>query len=249
MTRVNNMLGFVVSILYVAPIYLWPSMPDKLAWFILQICCLLFLVLLFRLTSYRKLGLRSLWAAGILYTVGEVLTDWWLPEQYVFLIGPLEFVIYIFGFVWMVYRPTMRSFGSKRNEENVLLVFYRPQTYIEMIKAMIGLPVISLSVYADGKWLRFRRSEKYLQLLDVRPNTERYLLIDTGFKINPTIKALMRDLEGAPARHWSSLYLRCRCVLSLIPILKILGEEWEPKGLDFIPGVYAYRRLSDERRQ
>ncbi|MCK5600427.1 hypothetical protein KAR91_01055, partial [Candidatus Pacearchaeota archaeon] len=135
---------------------------------------------------------------------------------------------------------------SERNEENIFLVFYKPQSYFEMLKAMIGLPVISLSIYAGGKWLRFRRSEKYLQLLDIRPNTERYLLIDTGVKVDQEMKTLMRNLEGAPARHWSSLYFRCRCVLSLTPILHILGTKWVPKGLDFIPGIYSYRRLNNE---
>ena len=246
--RVNHALGLIASVLYVAPVYLWSGMPDQLAWLVLQVCCLLFLVLLFRLTGCRELGLRSLWALGILYTAGEVLTDWWLPEQYVKWLGPIELVVFVLGFVWTVYRPTLKLRGAERNEETVLLVFYRPRTYLEVLKALIGLPFISLSVYAGGKWLRFRHSETDLQLLDLRPSTERYMLVDTGVKVDRTIRVLMTDLEGAPARHWTSLYMRCQCVLSLIPILRMLGPEWEPRGLDFLPGVYAYRRLYDGRR-
>lgn len=246
---INHTLGFTALILYIGPSYFIPEtlMWDQIAWVAMQVSVLLLMIVLFRITSIRHLELRSLWALGILYTTGEVTTDWWIPEYYVQFLGPLELLIFSVGFSWIIYSPMKKSTGCIRNEENVLLVFYKPKTYFEVLKAMFGLPLVSLGIYADGQWLRFRKSEDDLQLLGIRPNSEGYLLVDTGVKVNTTIRSMMNDLQGTPARHWTSLYLRCRCVVSLGPILRSLGPQWEPKGLDFIPGVYAYRRLSDGR--
>jgi len=248
--HINHTLGLTALIIYISPMYLLPDawLTDQLAWVLMQVSMLLLLTVLFRTTSVMHIELRSLWALGILYTTGEVLTDWWVPEWFIQFLGPLELLFFVLAFSWAVYCPMRQKIGDARSEENVMLVFYRPRTYLEVLKAMLGLPLVSLSIYADGRWLRFRKSKTDLQLLDIRPSMESYLLIDTGVKVNRTIRIIMDDLKGAPARHWTSLYLRCRCVMSLTPILRLLGPEWEPKGLDFIPGVYAYRRLSDGRR-
>lgn len=241
--KLNYALSLLAAIVYISPVYLWPGMSDMLAWVMVQVSCLLFIILLFRFTPVTEIGLRSLWAIGILYTTGEVLTDWWIPEKYLSLLIPIEFVIYASLFSWTIHRPSVYYKSDKINEEDIFIVFYKPKGFNEIIKAVIGLPFTSVSLYAGGKWLRFRHNEKGLQLLSIRPMGKRYFIVNTHEKCSTLFRSMMRDAKGIPARHWTSLYLRCRCVVAIAPLLKMIGSSWEPRAFDFIPGVYAYRKI------
>lgn len=245
--RPLHAMALLAMLSYLSPIYVIEDMPAWVAWLAMQFSVLMLLVVLYMLTPMREVGLRCLWAFGVIYTIGELLTDWWLPLKVLTFIGPLEVFIYLTIFVWTMYRPCMNQVGDPRNEEDVFIVFYRPQNFRETLMAALGLPFTSVGVYAGGKWLRFRRSRDALQLLNVRPTSQKYFMLNTGVQLDRRIELMMQDLEGTPARHWSSLYIRCRCVVAISPLLRALGERWEPRLLDYVPGVYAYRRLVDGR--
>ncbi len=238
-------LSIIAVILYALPASQVFGMSDWMAWNQVQACGALMFFLLFRLTDKKSVGLRSLWALALVYAVFELATDWFLPSWYANTYGLIEFGAFTLGFRWALYRKTLEPQTHVNDFTNVMLVFYRPQTYFEVLVTLIGYPFASMGVYANGQWLGFRRSRKGLQLLDIKPNDERFLLVDTGVKTTPEIEATMKDLKDVPARCWTSLYIRCRCVTALSPILKKLGDKWQPKGLDFLPSLYAYRRLSN----
>lgn len=243
----HHALALLAMVLYTFPIYLFENVPAWAAWTCMQLSMLIMIVVLYLLTPPREVGLRCLWAFGTIYSLGELLTDWWLPHEAVMLVGPIEVLIYVSVFTWVMHRPAMNAAGDKRNEQYVFIVFYRPQNFHETLMAALGLPFTSVGVYAGGKWLRFRRSRKTLQLLSVRPTSKKYFMLNTGVRLDRRLELMMQDLEGTPARHWSSLYVRCRCVVAVAPLLRALGERWEPRFLDYVPGVYAYRRLVDVR--
>lgn len=151
-------------------------------------------------------------------------------------------------FVWFLSFQRYKDYdfkGHKYNKENVCFAFYKARSFRGYILSLFGSDVCSMSVICGDTWARYRRSKGSLVFDKFYPNRlkGKYILIDTGIKINPRILRALKQIEGTPSRQSKTLFLRINCVRSLKSALKELGTFWEYKFLDILPSFYLIRRI------
>lgn len=128
-----------------------------------------------------------------------------------------------------------------RNEQNVCIIFYKPLTFFEYIKSLIGAPISSCGLLLGNDVYRFRYSSSMIEKVDFAHEHREYIIIDTG---TPTsvIEPLLPDLMATKARSWQTCFFRLNCLLALKPILSKIGGKWQYRG-DLLPSIYIMRRL------
>ena len=240
---IGHILFVVVAFCIVAPDVFYDYIQDHVAWTMLQIGVTVSMVS--NAIKSNSITDRSGWIVLALY-VNSTIPVGYGPLSPIWLV--LFGVLCAIGIIWAYHRHMYDFSPEPLNNENVHITFYKPKNLVEVLIALLGLPYSSVGVYADGKWLRFRRKNNTMQLVPARPTQPKYVWMDTGVKATGEIKEKMEKLVGEPARTWTSCYLRLRCVAALKPLLKMLGKEYSPKFYEVVPGIYAYRKITNASR-
>lgn len=153
--------------------------------------------------------------------------------------------VYSFGLLWAAFRPY--DFISDRlTEDTVCLLFYKADkgSWLMHVLSLIGLPVSSMSIVCGKEWLKLVLDRPTIEIHSVEKISNKYIIVDTGIKIDSDIKKIFRSLKGVPAINAKSLFLRVRCIAAVKPLLKQLGREWYPSTVFHqIPSTYFYKAL------
>jgi len=146
--------------------------------------------------------------------------------------------------LWVGSRP--ESFRSDpQTDENVMLAFYQGEhgSLLMLLFSIVGLPVRSMSIVVGNEWIKLCSGSPIVESVPAEGlDKSKYVLIDTGVKIDDSITNAAAEAVGAPARTEGSLWLRIRCIAAVVPFLKVLGREYVPKWpWECIPSIYFYR--------
>lgn len=139
---------------------------------------------------------------------------------------------------WFI--PTLKkpySFQSTPvRSGNVYIMLLRPRSTWAVCKSLIGFPVASVCLYANGSVWSFRA---FTGTFDLYPANERWLrghiAIDTGYTYTEEIQGVLDNLVGQ--RRGPGI----KCVWVIRKVLKKLG--YALRWCDYIPGIFAQRLL------
>jgi hypothetical protein len=162
-----------------------------------------------------------------------------------------EIFVYCFGLLWASFRP-YNFISDRLTEDTVCLLFYKADkgSWLMNVLSLIGLPVSSMSIVCGNEWLRLVLARPTLEIHPVSNISNKYIIVDTGVKIDSNIKRIFRSLKGIPAINAKSLFLRVRCIAAVKPLLKQLGQEWYPKTVfQQIPSTYFYKALWNRQQR
>jgi len=182
-------------------------------------------------------------------SVWILCTDWaisYVPEA----ISVSEGAVFFALLVWAFMRPYEYK-SDQLTTDTVCLLFYKANggSFLMHVFGVLGLPVSSMSVVAGEYWLKLVRGKAYLQKdLSVCINESRYIIVDTGIPVSEHIHGLFNMLRNEPARTPMSLWLRLRCIASIKPLLRELGDYYVPRNIfEQIPAIYFYKFTGDRR--
>lgn len=127
------------------------------------------------------------------------------------------------------------------NPENVCIVFYKPLTFFDYLKSLVGAPISSCGLLMGNIVYRFKYSSNMIEMVYLHAEHRDYIVIDTGCR-RCEVEYLLPNLLSTKARRWKTCFFRLNCLLALRPILDKIGGKWQYKG-DLLPSIYIMRRL------
>lgn len=127
------------------------------------------------------------------------------------------------------------------NPENVCIIFYKPLTFFDYLKSLVGAPVSSCGLLMGNIVYRFKYSSNMIEMVYLHNEHRDYIIIDTGCR-RCEVEYLLPRLTTMKARRWQTCFFRLNCLLALRPILDKIGGKWQYKG-DLLPSIYIMRRL------
>lgn len=153
-------------------------------------------------------------------------------------------MILFFSFTaWLFYisRKKYNVSGQVIPTENVGLLFLKPRSNAEVIKAFFGLPVSSLCVIIENNVWSFKaKTGKFEKMRYDQAFINRHIAIDTGVKHDETIVAELDKIIGQDRFPYT------KCVWAVKDVLNRLGGKYAIQSwLDYVPGIYALRVIGD----
>tara|TARA_Y100001956_G_scaffold50834_1_gene49540 strand:+ start:27284 stop:28003 length:720 start_codon:yes stop_codon:yes gene_type:complete len=135
--------------------------------------------------------------------------------------------------------------ADKYNADNVMLIFFKPHSFLDFIKSFFFSPVVSMGSIINGEVFRLKWSKAKMQStkLNKRHLSKDYILIDTGVKCKD-VKGVRNELLKQSAFNNKLFNTRTNCIRSQKPLLDKLGKKWQTKDIwDLFPMIYLSRRL------
>lgn|GEM_PF-5546553 len=134
--------------------------------------------------------------------------------------------------------------SDEYNQDNVMLIFFKPKTFIDFVKSFAFSPVVSMGSIYNGHIYRLKHNKPNMCKVRCYPDTLKdYVLVDTGIK-HKEVKGVDKKLMTQSAYNSKFLYTRTNCVRSQQPILDKLPKKWQTKDVwDIFPMIYLHRRL------
>lgn len=148
------------------------------------------------------------------------------------------FLAVFFLAVWIVNRVYNIKSDNVFDDE-VCLLFLRPNSFSMTTKAFLGLPVSSVCILAYGFVWSFRRDKKIFTRTKFTPKwLENHIVVSTGITQNEDILLALSGLVGERRG------LGFRCVYVIKEVLGKIGPCFKPKSFfHYIPGIYAMQVL------
>lgn len=140
--------------------------------------------------------------------------------------------------IWFIYtaRRVYDFYGDPVKSETVFIMLLRPSSAVAVCKALVGFPVASVCLYANGAVWSFRTKTGTFDLYPVDARwLARHIAINTGVHCSDQIMEMLDDLVGK--RRWPGT----KCVWSIRHVLARLGKTYKPRLFDYLPGIYAMR--------
>lgn len=128
------------------------------------------------------------------------------------------------------------------NKDNVCLVFYRPKHNLyKFVKNLFNGCLFSSGLIIGDKLYQMRKEAKTLQRRDYTKEyiTNKYLIIDTNFKIKNLQNNWEQSILSQKARQLKTLFLRKNCLRSLKTVLNQI-KNFEYKG-ELLPIFYLLK--------
>lgn len=126
--------------------------------------------------------------------------------------------------------------GDPVNGENVFLMLLRPTTVFAVCKALVGFPVASVCLYANGAVWSYRAKTGTFDLYPVDDRwLQKHIAINTGVHCSEQITEMLDDLVGQ--RRWPGT----KCIWAIRHVLARIGKTYKPRLFDYLPGIYAMR--------
>lgn len=211
----------------------------------LVIACVCGAMVAIRPNPKRKSAILILLLGSVFVLITQILTIN-IPD----IVYWLGIIVYSFGITWAGCRP-YEFLSDELTKDTVCLVFYKANSgsWLMHVLSIFGLPVSSMSIIADDRWLKLVVGEPALQLeraIEFEPS--RYVVIDTGVKITDEIIRRLWECRGRSAISKNSLFLRVRCIAIIKDFLKSLGPEWNP-GFIKLPSIYFYKAVHNRQQR
>lgn len=134
--------------------------------------------------------------------------------------------------------------SDKYNPDNIMLIFFKPHSFLDFIKSFAFSPVVSMGSIYHGHIYRLKHKKSKMCKVRCYPDKlNDYILIDTGVRCKD---ANMNEskLISQSAYNEKLLYTRTNCVRSQQPLLDKLPQKWQTKDIwDIFPMIYLNRRL------
>lgn len=149
--------------------------------------------------------------------------------------------IFVIFSLWFIH-TAKRSYsvqGDPINNKNVFILFHRPQSKTwGVIKALVGLPANSVSVYAKGQAWSFRRNSGTFSLYSAGPAIlSANIAVDTGVALSADLEEMLDNIVG------KQRFPGTKCVWAIRHVLRKIGGKFAPRWCDYIPGIYAAKLL------
>lgn len=225
-------------------------LSGDIAWYFAQwsqiFMCLVWVSVLFTHVPKNKINIRSVIAIILVsYIVSVATYPLWIfyPSAYIYAL-----VLY-FPLLYFALKHTASRTYKFRSDpirgNNVYICLWKPEKAASLFESLIGAPIGSVCLYANGYIYCFRWGAKEYAKKPVTTSAvlRKFIVIDSGVKANAAICSKMDSLIGNKARAWRSLWLRCRCIFIIKPVLVRMGDDFRPRLFEFIPSLYAARLL------
>lgn len=126
--------------------------------------------------------------------------------------------------------------GDQVKGGTVFLMLLRPTSVFAVFKALVGFPVSSVCLYANGTVWSYRAKTGAFDLYPVDARwLSRHIAINTGVHCSDKLTEMLDDLVGQ--RRWPGT----KCIWSIRHVLARLGKTYKPRLFDYLPGIYAMR--------
>lgn len=141
---------------------------------------------------------------------------------------------------WLIYsvKREYKYHGDTVRGGNIFIMLLRPTSAFMVCKALVGFPVASVCLYANGTvWsYRSKTGTFYLYPVDGRW-LSRHIAIDTEIYCSEQIVEMLDNLVGQ--KRWPGT----KCIWAIRHVLKKIGGKFAPRWCDYIPGIYAAKLL------
>ena len=142
--------------------------------------------------------------------------------------------------VWLIH-AARRGYDVKSDPMipgRIYILIHKPKNTWAVIKALIGFPSDSVSVYAKGQAWSFRRNSGTFSLYSAGPAIlSANIAVDTGVVLSPDIEEMLDNIVG------KQRFPGTKCVWEIRHVLRKIGGKFAPRWCDYIPGVYAAKLL------
>lgn len=126
--------------------------------------------------------------------------------------------------------------GDVVRRGNVFIMLLRPSSVFDVCKGLVGFPVASVCLYANGTVWSYRGKTGTFDLYPIDDRwLQKHIAIDTGVHCSDQITEMLDDLVGKG--RWPGT----KCIWSIRHVLVRLGKTYKPRLCDYLPGIYAMR--------
>ena len=139
---------------------------------------------------------------------------------------------------WFIHtaRRAYNFLGDPLTGGNVFIMLLRPSSVFAVCKALVGFPVASVCLYANGTVWGYRSKSGTFDLYPVDDRwLQKHIAINTGVYCSDHLMEMLDDLVGQ--RRWPGT----KCIWSIRHVLARLGKTYKPRLCDYLPGIYAMR--------
>lgn len=191
----------------------------------------------------HKMNRRSIIAATVIWHVVDLITYWpWYFYGNTFPWFWISAVMALF-FGSLVAYEYLRMYDIESDEfnpDNVYILLWRPTKVKSIFLSLIGMPIGSVAVYADGHiWsFKWNRNGFIKRRFRSRAAVKKYILFDTN---KETTNEIIEELQSLVDQRSHVAGYRCRCVYIIRNVLKKVGKEYTPNGIEYIPSIYAMK--------
>lgn len=178
------------------------------------------------------LDIILIWATVIFFTDWTSYFPPWLSSYESFIFSALV--------TWVYFRP-YKIIQGPVNLKNVCIAFYNGPNapFLSRLASHVGLPFSSVALIVKGISIRpSKATGAMVETTAAVIRSKGYVIVDTGVKSTPEIYAEVKKIIGAKTGRG---FFRTRCLKNLSPVLKLMGSQWEVKGLLIIPTLF-YKR-------
>jgi len=239
------MIKFIATILIITNIHLFLDNPIN--WYVMQfnylVAIVIYSIYLFGKIKKQNVNDRSLLALFIYYLLFNVVT-YWPSINGRTMLWAYAFIITIFIFrTYKINKRNYNEYSDNMKEDHVYLCLERSQKNRGVFTSLWGAPFSSISVYSGEhlygyKWSKRTYMKRKIHKLHI---IKKYVVVDTNIKSSHALTQSLDQLQGEPASRY--LLPRCKCVWTIRKFLKLLGKQYKPTFLEYLPSLYARKLI------
>lgn len=232
----------------VLPLVHLPIESSDIQWYVLtasdRVISFLWCVAFFILSPKKNINLRSLIAVSVIFTGLRVLyyALWLNTGVNDLFVYPVAFISSVLFFYW----TALKSYDNKSDpisRQNIILCFWKPENNITIFHSLIGAAIGSVAIYHNGFLYGFRwNNDRYMiRKFYEEDIIEKFTTVDTGVQMTDVIASELKKVTGVNAGCFGLKFLRFKCVFTIKKVLSVLGPQFKPSFLEFIPALYALK--------
>ena len=191
----------------------------------------------------HKMNRRSIVAAATIWQVVDIITYWpWYfhKETSLWFYVSVTTALFFGSLVVYEYFRIYDIESDEFNPDKVYILLWRPTKVRSIFLSLIGMPVGSVAVYANGCIWSFKWNRNGFIKRPFRPRAaiKKYIFFNTG---KDTTNEIVEELQSLVDRRARVAGYRCRCIYIIRNVLKKLGKEYTPNGIEYVPSIYAMK--------
>lgn len=226
-----------------------------LEWYVTIFCHIIFFIYLL-IDKYKnydntKISDKSILAMVIILLIIDAIIYWPLVYNMLYffentdssILAILYILSQLFITIPLLYYVSIRNYYYKSDKiecDNIYFCLKKANTNRYILLSLIGAPFGSISVYTKNYLYGFKWSKDYFlkRRVNQKAVEQTYIIFDTGIKCTNKHIESLDNLIGTTAKI-KYLQVRFKCVYVLKDFLNILGDEYKPVFLEFIPSLFV----------